>query len=178
MRTMNKDPGKVIWITGLSDSGKTTISKRISEELRKKNLNVILLDGDVLRGIFSNDYKVDSNFEKIKRIELAKNYSKLCKVLAEQGYIVVIATISMFSEIYKWNRINLPGYFEIYIKVPMEVLFNRDTKGLYKKFFEGNQKNIAGLDLEIDEPPSPNYVVKDYKGEIGSIAKDIIKKIF
>jgi len=175
---MDKLMGKVIWITGLSGAGKTTISNKISNELRKRNLNVIRLDGDELRKIFGTDNLDFSNFDKRSRVELAKKYSYLCKAIADQGYFVVIATISMFNEIYEWNRRNLPGYFEVYIKVPLEILFKRDPKGLYKKYSEGNLKNLAGLDLEIDEPQNADFVVNDYEGEIETITNDIIKKIF
>ncbi len=175
---MKKNLGKVIWITGLSGSGKTTISAEISDKLIKKNLNVISLDGDKLREIFATDLIDEHNFNKSSRIELARKYSKLCKIIADQGYIVLIATISMFNEIYNWNRANLPGYFEIYMNVPLEVLFKRDPKGLYKKYSQGKIKNIAGLDLEIDEPTHPDFVVMNYEGEIEALANDIIKKLF
>ena len=175
---MKKNLGKVIWITGLSGSGKTTISAEISDKLIKKNLNVITLDGDKLREIFATNSLDDRNFNKSSRIELARKYSKLCKIIADQGYIVVIATISMFNEIHNWNRANLPGYFEIYMNIPLKVLFERDPKGLYKKYSKGKIKNIAGLDLEVDEPKHPDFVVMNYEGKIESLANNIIKKVF
>ena len=157
---MKKNLGKVIWITGLSGSGKTTISAEISDKLIKKNLNVISLDGDKLREIFATDLIDEHNFNKSSRIELARKYSKLCKIIADQGYIVVIATISMFNEIYKWNRKNMKNYFEIYLKVPIKELKNRDPKKIYSRYFNNEIKNVAGLDLEIDEPYKPDLLIE------------------
>ena len=90
---------KVIWITGLSGSGKSTIGKEVVINLRQKGENVIYLDGDELREIFLK-YKFNSNFHvREERLKLAKQYSNLCKILEKQNFIVVIATISMFKEI-------------------------------------------------------------------------------
>ena len=64
----------------------------------------------------------------------------------------------MFKEIYNWNRENLPGYFEVYLKVPIEELIRRDSKRIYSKFSQGQIKNVAGLDLKIDEPTNADIV--------------------
>ena len=93
-------------------------------------------------------------------MELAFQYSKLCKFLSDNGIIVIISTISMFHEIYKWNRKNLKNYFEIYLKVPLTELKIRDPKKIYQRFFNGEIKNVAGLDLNIDEPFSPNLLIE------------------
>ncbi|NCY22974.1 adenylyl-sulfate kinase, partial [bacterium] len=88
-----------------------------------------------------------------------------------------IATISLFREVHQWNRQNLPGYFEIYLKVPIEELRRRDSKGIYKKFDTGEIQNVAGLDLQVDEPAKPDLLelFRD-KGTILQTVEQILKK--
>ena len=72
--------------------------------------------------------------------------------------MVVIATISLFKEIHSWNRQNLPGYIEVFLKVPLSELRRRDPKGIYQEFHLGKVKNVSGLDLPIDEPVDADWV--------------------
>ena len=95
--------GTVVWITGLSASGKTTLANKLIDILQKKGYHPIGLDGDELRNIFNSYAKSEDNHNKEKRMELAFKYSKLSQFLSNKGNIVIISTISMFNEIYKWN---------------------------------------------------------------------------
>lgn len=79
-------------------------------------------------------------------------------MLANQGFTVIVATISMIKELNEWNRTNLPNYFEVYLKVPRSELLRRDPKGIYQKFKAGEISNVAGFDLEVDEPESADIV--------------------
>lgn len=172
---MNKP---IIWITGLSGSGKTTLGKEISYQLREKGESVVFLDGDELRGLFLNNLGVEKSFDIDIRLALAKGYSKLCKLLSNQDLIVVISTISLFKEIHDWNRSNLEGYFEVYIKVPIQELKRRDPKQIYKRFEVGEIKNVAGLDLKIDEPEQAHFEV-DFNPDkpVRVIANEILQQV-
>lgn len=150
----------MIWVTGLSGAGKSTLSQILVDELRTHAANIIFLDGDELREVLSQASNDGSHHDKKQRTALALQYSKLCKLLASQGFTVVIATISLFRQIHEWNRQNLPGYFEIYLKVPLEELKRRDPKGIYKRFAAGEVRNVAGLDLDIDEPGDPDMLIE------------------
>jgi len=150
--------GKVIWITGLSGSGKTTLAMGLNLCLQKKQLNPILLDGDQLRKIFKIDRPKGQSYARNSRINLGLKYGLLCKTLSTQGFIVIIATIAMFDEIYAWNRENLENYFEIYLKVPLDELFLRDDKKIYQRYNNGTLNNVAGLDLKVDEPLSADVI--------------------
>ena len=86
----------VIWITGLSGSGKTTLAQKLVQELRMSIQSVIMLDGDLLREALG----ITTSHSQVDRLEIAKKYSRLCKLLASQGTLVVIATISLFREIH------------------------------------------------------------------------------
>ena len=156
MSNQNKGKGRVIWITGLSGAGKSTLAVAISHQLRKLKNKVILLDGDQLRSILSTVANGTDSYSRIERLSRAMTYSRICRLLADQGFTVVIATISMFNEIYTWNRDNLPGYFEIFLNVPIEELKRRDPKGIYRRFDHGQISNVAGLDLFVDEPVKPD----------------------
>jgi len=105
-------------------------------------------------------------------------YSHLGKVIAEQGFTAVIATISLFKEIHIWNRENLAGYFEVYLKVPLEELRRRDPKGIYRRFDSGELKEVAGLDLSIDEANEADWI-EEFAPErsVDSIADDVSRKL-
>ena len=148
---------KVIWITGLSGAGKSTLAAGLSAELKRRGEQVILLDGDTLRQILHNKTYNTDQFTLAYRLELAMSYSRVCQALANQGFTVVISTISLFKEVYAWNKKNLPNYFQVYLDVPLSEREKRDPKGIYKRYREGKIINIVGLDQPFDEPVDPDW---------------------
>ena len=166
---------QVIWITGLSGAGKSTLANELAGIIRKHGKPVILLDGDELRTIFRPSQSNPENYNKPSRISIAKQYAMLCKTIADQGITVIIATISLFSEIHTWNRKNLPGYYEVYLSVPLDELRRRDPKGIYNQFFAGEIKNVVGLDIPADEPRNADLVIKY---EQNQLTKNIAHELF
>ena len=156
---MLKMQGKVIWITGLSGAGKTCLANEVVASLRRDGEFVVALDGDALREVFRKDTESIENYGLDSRKNLALKYSKLCRMIAAQGPTVVIATISLFREVHVWNRANLPNYFEVYLKVPINELRKRDSKGIYRRYDDGVSSNVVGLDIPIDEPYEADWVV-------------------
>ncbi len=152
---MKNKKSKCYWVTGLSATGKTTLSTLLTDDFRSSGQVVIQLDGDELRQVFSNE-----TYTREERIALGMRYSRLCRLLVSQNVNVIIATIGLFKEIHKWNRDNIPNYIEIFIDTPLEELKRRDPKGLYKKYEIGAITCIAGLDLKVDFPKSPNIHLK------------------
>lgn len=157
--------GTVYWITGLSGAGKTTIGRLFYEKLRVQKESVLFLDGDTLREVFGNDL----GYSRKDRFQCAMRYSRLCRLLSGQGQDIVICTISMFHEVREWNRKNIGKYKEIYIEVPMEILKERNQKGLYQ-----SGSDVVGVDLETELPENPDIIVKN-DGELlpQTLAMDI-----
>jgi adenylylsulfate kinase-like enzyme len=154
--------GQVIWITGLSGAGKSTLSEELCLRFRERGLRPVLLDGEILRNLFKNTKAPNDTYNREARIQLALKYAHLCEILSSQGFTVVIATVSMFREIYAWNRANFPNYFEVYLKVPLDELRLRDPKKIYQRYDAGDLSDVAGLDLSVDEPLEP-HVILDFE---------------
>jgi adenylylsulfate kinase-like enzyme len=168
----------VIWITGLSGAGKSTLAHEIVSCMRAAGKASVMLDGDELREALGAASSNADNHSREARLALAMQYSHLCRIFAMQGLTVVIATISLFREVHVWNRANLPGYFEVYLKVPLKELRHRDPKGIYKRFDVGELTNVAGLDLPIDEPDEADLVVDFIKGRsVSLIANELLENL-
>lgn len=166
--------GSVVWITGLSGAGKSTLAAALAGRLRGSGDAVVLLDGDELREVFGAVAVNARNHGREGRLALAMQYAHLCRVIAAQGLTVVIATISLFREVHAWNRTNLPGYFEVYLKVPVEELRRRDPKGIYRRFDAGELTHVAGLDLPIDEPEAADWIVEFVpERTVGALAEEL-----
>lgn len=147
--------GTVYWITGLSGAGKTTIGKLLYKHLKAKKDHVIFLDGDILREVYGND--LGHTMEE--RYQVAMRNVRLCRMIASQGIDVVCCTISMFDEVRQWNRAHITNYKEIYLEVPIEILKERDQKGLYTDVQLGRTENIVGMDLHLELPKNPDIII-------------------
>jgi len=151
-------PGRVFWITGLSGSGKTTLGQELASRLRGGGRPVTFLDGDALRSVIAEDLGHSAG----DRRRSAMRNARLCRLLAEQGADVVCATISLFHEVQRWNRENIPGYREIYLRVPIAELRRRDSKGLYARAQRGEARNVVGIDVAAEAPEAPDLVLDNY----------------
>jgi cytidine diphosphoramidate kinase len=161
------------WVTGLSATGKTTLSTMLVECLRKSGKTVIHLDGDELRVVLSENV-----YTREERIALGLRYSRLCKLLSSQGVDVVIAVIGLFKELHEWNRKNITNYVEVFIETPLSELKKRDPKGLYKNYDLGKIKNIAGVDLQVDFPSQPDIHLKWSKNKtVDTMFNELVEKI-
>lgn len=150
--------GRTFWITGLSGAGKTTVANLLRERLLAAGDRPIILDGDRLRAVLG----AEGRHDKEERRNLSFTYARLCRELAEQGFTVICATIAMFHDVRAWNRAHIPGYHEIYLRVPAEERLARDPKGLYRKAQEGAIAAMVGLGEPVDEPENPDLVIDNH----------------
>ena len=114
-----------------------------------------MLDGDALRDVLG----AEGAHTRSDRLELAFRYAKLCRLISVQGIDVAMATISLFKEIHEWNRGNLSGYCEILLTAPLSELALRDPKKIYERAARGEIANVAGVDLAVDMPESPDLEI-------------------
>ncbi|MBI2596267.1 adenylyl-sulfate kinase [Candidatus Daviesbacteria bacterium] len=164
--------GVVWWITGISGTGKTTVGFALYKKLQASGKNVVYLDGDKLRKVFGNLHSHTINDRRI----LAKTYSRICKMLSDQGLDVVCATISLFHDCHNWNRRFIKNYKEIYLTAPKKVLFGRDLKKIYKKYHAGKIKDVVGVDIKPEIPLNPDMVIKnDGKKLPDEIVRQVLK---
>ena len=119
----------VIWITGLSGSGKTSIGKLIKNDVEKLIGPTILIHGDEIRNLFNL-----KSYQRKDRFKIAMTYSKLCKLLNKQNINVIFTVVGLFHKIHRYNRINHKNYIEIFIKSNIKkIITNKKKKNLSKK---------------------------------------------
>ncbi len=155
----NGHKGAVIWLTGLSGSGKSTISSALERELFNLGIQTYILDGDNIRhGLNSNlGFSPDDRVENIRRV------AETAKLLADAGVVVITAFISPYQNDRRRARSIAceagVDFFEIHVAAPLEVCEQRDTKGLYKKARAGQLKDFTGIDAPYEAPESAEIVV-------------------
>ncbi|AUZ84051.1 adenylyl-sulfate kinase [Methylophaga nitratireducenticrescens] len=172
MNSIVEPKGGVIWITGYSGAGKTTIARMVSQKLKQLGLPVVSLDGDEIRSILGERY----GHQLEERKQLSYVYSRLCKKIADDNVTVVIAAVAMFEAVRKENRAANEHYLEVYLDVPFQVRQSRDPKGLYKALTEKNINEsdfISGLEI----PANPDMTINNF-GEITpeKSANEIVEK--
>ncbi len=145
--------GRVIWITGLSSAGKTTIAQALNAHFNK----AILLDGDALRHVLNTS---TSGFDAHSRQELAFTYARFAHLLALQGHTVLVATISLFHAVHAWNRTHLPRYTEVFLDVSEQIRRERDPKGLYAAEKNTDASPMAGLQTAVELPLHPHVHIQ------------------
>lgn len=167
----------VIWLTGLSGSGKTTVGRLLTGMWRQRADNVVHLDGDDIRRVLGLDGS-DELYTLEGRRMVAGRISDLCAWLDGQGIHVVVSTISAFPEIQQRNRKNLSRYFEVFIDVPMDVLARRDIKGLYADARSGKIANVVGIDLPFEPPASPDMTIDNQtdRDDLAGVAREVLSR--
>ena len=152
----NGHNGGVLWMTGLSASGKTTIAKKAERDLFDKGYNVMMLDGDNLR----NGLNYNLGFSPEDRNENIRRAAEVASLLAQSGYIVIAAFITPSSKDRALARSACKeNFYEVYVSASLEKCESRDPKGLYKKARAGEIEDFTGIDSQYEEPKNPDLTI-------------------
>jgi adenylylsulfate kinase len=152
--------GFTVWLTGMSGAGKTTVAALLAERLRAAGLRVEVLDGDVVRGNLSPNL----GFTRADREDNIKRIGFVCELLSRNGVATIAAVISPYREARDAVRARIPEFLEVHMDCPLEVLIERDVKGLYRKALAGEIENFTGVSDPYEPPTSPEVVI-DSSGE-------------
>jgi bifunctional enzyme CysN/CysC len=165
----------VLWLTGLSGAGKSTIANIIEQKLARMNRHTFLLDGDNVR----HGLNKDLGFTQADRIENIRRVGEVAKLMTDAGLIVITAFISPFrAERDMVRQMMRPGEFvEIFIDTPLSTAEARDVKGLYKKARSGQLKNFTGIDSPYESPSAPEIHIDTTKLSPEQAAEEIVKKL-
>jgi len=159
----------VIWMTGLSGSGKSTIAKEVERKLFSKDFNVFILDGDNLRMGLNRGL----SFSPEDRTENIRRTAEVAKLFTDAGFIVIVSLISPYRSERKKARDIRPEYFrEIYVKSSLEECIKRDVKGLYAKAIRSEIKDFTGISSPYEEPLSPDLTLDT---ELEEIEESVLK---
>ncbi len=165
--------GFTLWFTGLSGAGKTTLARRVEEMLLERGLRVEMLDGDVVRTNLSKGL----GFSKEDRDINIRRIGFVCHLLSRNGVVAIAAAISPYEEIRQENRKLIGRYVEVFCKCPLEVLCQRDIKGLYAKAMRGEIANFTGVSDPYEEPVNPEVVIHSDKETVEESAAKIIRTL-
>jgi bifunctional enzyme CysN/CysC len=170
----NQTP-RVLWFTGLSGSGKSTIANEVEKRLNLMNRHTFLLDGDNVRHGLNRDL----GFTEADRIENIRRVGEVAKLMADAGLIVLTAFISPFRAEREMVRALVPEgeFVEIFIDTPLATAEARDVKGLYKKARSGQLKNFTGIDSPYEEPLTPEIRIDTTQMSVEEAAEHIIRQL-
>ena len=145
-------PGFVLWFTGLSGAGKTTLAVALQEELRARGVRVERLDGDTVR----QSLTADLGFSKEDRDKNIQRVTFVARLLSRNNVGVLAAFISPYAETRRYARAETTNFVEVFVDAPLAVCAARDAKGLYAKAFAGELPNFTGVSDPYEEPESPD----------------------
>jgi len=167
--------GKVVWLTGLSGSGKSTIANAAESILHAKGYRTYILDGDNIRHGLSKDL----GFTAADRVENIRRIAEVAKLMVDAGLVVLTAFISPFrAERDMARSLFAEGDFlEVFVDTPLEVAEARDPKGLYKKARRGELPNFTGIDSEYQKPIQPDLVLNSSEMSVEDAAKRLIEQV-
>jgi adenylylsulfate kinase len=163
----------VIWLTGPSGAGKTTLAHALEKKLREMGLNVEVLDGD---GIRSKLYP-DLGFSEKEREMHNRVVVEMAKLLSKNGVVTIVSVIAPYRKWREYARKEIGRFVEIYLRCPLEVRIKRDPKGLYAKALKGEIKGLTGYDGVYEEPENPELTLDTDKMSVEEEVEAVLRKI-
>ena len=169
---LGKNKPAILWFTGLSGSGKSTIANATEELLYQLGVKTYLLDGDNIR----HGLNKDLGFSDEDRIENIRRIGEVAKLFVDSGTLTLTAFISPFRAERQMVRelVEAGEFIEVFIDTPLEICEQRDPKGLYKKARNGEIQDFTGIDSDYDAPLNPEITIKTAEKSIEACAKEII----
>jgi adenylyl-sulfate kinase len=170
---MTEQKGFTLWFTGLSGSGKTALAKALAPVLRERGLNVERLDGDIVRQSLTKDlgFSAEDRNTNIERVTF------VAKLLTRNRVAVLCSFISPYIARRDKSRAEIGNFVECYVECPLEVLVERDVKGLYKKALAGEIKNFTGVSDPYEAPPNAEIVVNSSTQTIEESMAIILRRL-
>ncbi len=174
-RRLNGHSSKVLWFTGLSGSGKSTIANALEKELHAKGIKTYILDGDNVR----HGLNKDLGFTDADRIENIRRISEVARLMVDAGIVVLTAFISPFRAERQMARdmFEADEFIEVFVNTPIEVAESRDPKGLYKKARKGELPNFTGIDSPYEAPETPDVTLHTENKSVDALVADLIEKM-
>ena len=173
MKQADRERGCVIWFTGLSGSGKTTIAHAVEEKLATAGVPIEILDGDVVRENLSKGL----GFSKEDRDINIRRIAFVAHLLQRNGVFVITAAISPYRSIREEARMMIKDFVEVYADAPIDVCEERDVKGLYAKARAGEIKGFTGVDDPYEPPAGPEVVCKTDQETVEESAQKVLDKL-
>lgn len=165
--------GFTLWFTGLSGAGKSTISEQVFARLKESGARVELLDGDVVRTHLSKGL----GFSKEDRDTNVRRIGFVCELLSRNGVIAIVAAISPYREVREEVRHAIGSFVEVYVHAPIEVLAERDVKGLYRKALAGEIPGFTGVSDPYEPPSDPEITVDSSKEKVDESVDRVWRKL-
>jgi len=174
---MHNRKGFTLWFTGLSGAGKTTLARVVDQELRTRGVSVEVLDGDEIRTNLSKGL----GFSKEDRDTNIRRIGYVCRLLSRNGVAAISAAISPYREVRDEVRRMIEGdgaaFIEVFVKCPIEVLAERDVKGLYKKALAGELTSFTGVSDPYEEPIAPEVLIESNREAVEFSATKIVREL-
>lgn len=170
---MSEQQGFVIWMTGLSGAGKTTIALEMLRQLEARNLRLERLDGDVVRESLTSDlgFTAEDRRKNIERVTF------VAKLLSRNGVGCICSFISPYQSVRDHVRANTTNFLEVFVDAPLEVVIDRDVKGLYEKALAGKIPNFTGISDPFEAPANPDIHVHTDQETVEESAANIIAEL-
>lgn len=170
---MSKQEGFVLWMTGLSGAGKTTVALEMLRQLEGRDVKIERLDGDIVRESLTKDlgFSAEDRRTNIERITF------VTKLLSRNGVGCVCSFISPYQAVRDYVRENTTNFLEVYINAPLDVVIGRDVKGLYKKAIAGEIPNFTGISDPFEAPENPDIEVRTDQQTVEESAAFLIREL-
>lgn len=160
----------VLWLTGLSGAGKSTIANKLSHKLSSEGCSPIVLDGDIMRTILK-----EQGFDEQSRKEYNRTIARLACYLQLSGHLVIVALISPYQKIRDEAREICRNFFEVHVAADLKTCIERDTKGLYAKALRGEIKDFTGISAPYEAPVNPELVLDTAACSVDVCVDEIIQ---